>query len=103
MRKSVSPHKGPIRVVIKDYLGADAPGASAPRALARALRGKGLVALRGKACGPPLEGLVAPRGKGLVAPRGKGLAPRACARTNPPQLILYDNIYAIDHRYFSRR
>jgi hypothetical protein len=58
MRKSVSPHKAPIRVVIKDNLGADAPGASAPR---------------------------------------------ACARTNPPQLILYDNIYAIDHRYFSRR
>ena len=86
MRKSVSPHKAPIRVVIKDYLGADAPGASAPRLRA-----------------PSAGRLVAPRGKGLVAPRGKGLAPRACARTNPPQLILYDNIYAIDHRYFSRR
>jgi len=65
MRKSVSPHKAPIRVVIKDYLGADAPGASAPRACARP-------PWEGT-CGPPWEGLVAPRGKGLVAPRGKGL------------------------------
>jgi hypothetical protein len=103
MRKSVSPHKAPIRVVIKDNLGADAPGASAPRACARPpWEGTCGPPWEGT-CGPPLEGLVAPRGKGLVAPRGKGLAPRACARTNPPQLILYDNIYAIDHRYFSRR
>ena len=60
MRKGVSPHKAPIRVVIKDNLGADAPGASAPRACAR----------------PPWEG--------LVALRGKRLAPRACAHKPTP-------------------
>jgi len=56
MRKSVSPHKAPIRVVIKDYLGADAPGASAPRACAR----------------PPREGLWPPVGRDLWPPVGRG-------------------------------